>query len=339
MKTHLKELFFLALTVAIMYCVIFLFALPYAAKDNNTVNDAVQNVMNGDLMVVLHPDVNAEEFITELNCNPNIFALEQDFTHIKPIGLLRHNIFMFREKYDNVHAKQQEIEDAATAALTILNVADKTEYETVLAVYDWVLENLEYGVLPNNEDQSICGGLIHKQARCAGYAKTFVYLLQKLDIPAEVIDGHGVLDGKSEPHAWAVAYIDGNPYYFDPTWDDQAQYGVSHDWFAVTYQEMINTHISDCEVKEAVHTTHNYYMHNNMYLSEVSDDTLLSAIAQQGMEFHLKCANQEIMDYIKEKLNDNDFRKILAERLQIDRIRGMSVIETQDVCCIHVQFT
>ncbi len=215
---------------------------------------------------------------------------------------------------------------------------NKTDYEKTLLIYDWLLDNIDYVELPHNDDQTIYGALIFHKARCAGYAKTFVYLLQKVQIDAFVIAGESIVNDEIIPHTWVVAYIDSKPYYFDPTWDDLEMYGYNHDWFGVDYVEFSKNHISKDNISFATYNEYNYYVYNNMYLSESVDDTLLNIIQQQGQIVHLKCANSDVMSFVLEKVNDSMFRQKISEILKIERIHGMNIVVNEDVYCIHIEF-
>ncbi len=105
---------------------------------------------------------------------------------------------------------------------TILEDVSGSDYEKIKQVHDWLVDNIEYDDtynLPNN--RNIYGGLINNKTVCEGYAKTFKYLLDELDIPCILVAGTAKnSDGKEENHMWNYVELLGTWYSFDVTWDD-----------------------------------------------------------------------------------------------------------------------
>ncbi|MDO4975117.1 MAG: transglutaminase domain-containing protein, partial [Alphaproteobacteria bacterium] len=61
----------------------------------------------------------------------------------------------------------------------------------------------------------------NKNVVCEGYARTFKYLMDELEIPCVLVSGIAVdEDGKSERHAWNYVYLKNDWYAIDVTWDD-----------------------------------------------------------------------------------------------------------------------
>lgn len=101
------------------------------------------------------------------------------------------------------------------------NILDNN-FAKILYVHNWIIDNTKYDTSlnkPNNNN--IYGGLVKKEIICEGYAKTFKYILDELDIPCVLVCGTGIDEnGKTEKHAWNYVYLDGNWYAVDVTWDD-----------------------------------------------------------------------------------------------------------------------
>ena len=88
-------------------------------------------------------------------------------------------------------------------------------------VHDWIVDNVRYDTAGSNNTSNIYGCLVNKTVICEGYARTFKYLMDELDIPCVLVSGIAVDDdGKSERHAWNYVYIKNNWYAIDTTWDD-----------------------------------------------------------------------------------------------------------------------
>lgn len=75
-----------------------------------------------------------------------------------------------------------------------------------------------------------------KKRKCAGYARAFQYILQKLSIPCYYCTGHA-----GEEHAWNIVALEEDYYNVDVTWDDTDQ--ISYDYFNKTDADYAKTHV------------------------------------------------------------------------------------------------
>lgn len=96
------------------------------------------------------------------------------------------------------------------------------DFAKIVYVHNWIIDNIKYDSTTKKENNTnIYGGIINKEVVCEGYAKTFKYLLDELDIPCVIVCGIGIDDdGIEEKHAWNYVYLQGNWYAVDTTWDD-----------------------------------------------------------------------------------------------------------------------
>ena len=92
----------------------------------------------------------------------------------------------------------------------------------ILYIHNWLVDNLKYDVTTQKENNNnIYGGLIQNVVVCEGYAKTFKYLLDELDIPCIIVCGEAVDEDEiGQKHAWNEVYLNGAWYAIDVTWDD-----------------------------------------------------------------------------------------------------------------------
>ena len=97
-----------------------------------------------------------------------------------------------------------------------------SQYEQVREVHNWLINNIEYDVnLEAQEPYSIVGALTEGKAVCEGYARSFKYILDELNIPCVLVSGTGTnSNGETESHAWNYVQLNGNWYAVDVTWDD-----------------------------------------------------------------------------------------------------------------------
>lgn len=104
-----------------------------------------------------------------------------------------------------------------------------SQYEQVREVHNWLINNIEYDVdLEAQEPYSIVGALTEGKAVCEGYARSFKYILDELNIPCVLVSGTGTnSNGETESHAWNYVQLNGNWYAVDVTWDDPVIVGGS----------------------------------------------------------------------------------------------------------------
>ena len=127
------------------------------------------------------------------------------------------NWFTTPEQISEENVKVKEILDE-------LNVYDEDEYTQVKAVYDYVLDNVEYVDTskydPEIEEKplyhSSYSALIMGETVCQGYATAIYRLLRELGISCRVVSGSAGGD-----HAWNMVRIGSYYYLVDATWDDQ----------------------------------------------------------------------------------------------------------------------
>lgn len=98
----------------------------------------------------------------------------------------------------------------------------ETEYENIKLVHDYLVESIEYDeTLSQDNIYNLYGALVNKKSVCEGYAESFKYLMDALEIPCIIISGKATnSQGETENHAWNYVQIDGIWYGIDCTWDD-----------------------------------------------------------------------------------------------------------------------
>lgn len=147
------------------------------------------------------------------------------------------------DKYnDEIKNKLKEI---------VKQVPKGSHYEQALWVHDYIVNNTVYTKNPvwatgSNKELggSIYGLLIKNESVCNGYAKTFKYLMDMLEIPCTVISG---ICDNGELHAWNIIELDGECYQVDVTWDDPVggDQVLLHDYFCITDEEIYNSRKAD----------------------------------------------------------------------------------------------
>jgi hypothetical protein len=267
--------------------------------------------------------------------NPDLFWVDMQY-NVVSVGDV--SILVLKEKYHDVARVQQLINMAADRAIADTITNDMSEYDKVLAIHDWICENVEYEASTDDSDQDIYGALVLGKARCAGYAKAFTYLLDRVGIKSQVISGDSIdRNGISVPHAWNLIYIDNQPYYFDITWDDDGN-STSYDWFGITSIEFFTTHFPNVgyEWEDATSTDANYYVKNGMYLTECNIAALAKQIQNQGLSFSVKCANRRVLNDTIESFGNKSDLQLLMKSVGLNRIERISYVEDSRTNCLHV---
>lgn len=135
-------------------------------------------------------------------------------------------------------------EELATASSEFFNTTNNlltqvehlaTPYEKERRLHDMLIERIEYEK-GADKNQSAYSALVEGKSVCAGYARAYQYLMQRLGIPCYYCTGFAGTD-----HAWNIVALDDGYYNVDLTWDDTP--GGEYDYFNKTDKEYAKTHV------------------------------------------------------------------------------------------------
>ena len=102
-------------------------------------------------------------------------------------------------------------------------------------LYHWVIDNIAYDrSLPYDKSSSGYYALMNRKATCAGYARLFMYIANKIDIPAIVVT--------TKEHAWVRVQLNKVWYNIDPTWGADFT-KRENEFFLLSDDEIYQTHI------------------------------------------------------------------------------------------------
>jgi len=129
------------------------------------------------------------------------------------------------ENKQTVHAVLNSIREQRDS---IISNASGSDYDKILQVHDWIIDNLEYeSNIENSNVYNLYGALIEKKAVCEGYAEAFKYILDEMRIPCILVSGTATnSEGTTERHEWNYVQIDNKWYAVDSTWDDPVVKGL-----------------------------------------------------------------------------------------------------------------
>ena len=156
---------------------------------------------------------------------------------------------------------QENVKDAINAinilASQLVNNATGTRQNKIKYIHDYIIANTDYDQTNSTNDSNIYGTLIEKKAVCEGYAKTFQFLMNELNIPCILVYGIAQTDEeKSEFHAWNYVMLDNQKWYaIDTTWDDPIVIGggkisdaKKHEFYLLGSTNFFKTHTEDGDV-------------------------------------------------------------------------------------------
>ena len=103
-------------------------------------------------------------------------------------------------------------------------------YQNIKSVHDYLVENIEYDqTISQPNIYNIYGALINRKSVCEGYAESFKYLMDAIDIPCITVSGKATnSEGNTENHAWNYVQINNVWYAIDCTWDDPILVGSGY---------------------------------------------------------------------------------------------------------------
>lgn len=126
------------------------------------------------------------------------------------------------DDFSNTSEIENAIKQIENIKDDILNKAKGSDYQKILYIHDYLIDNIQYDSTYNQKGTySIYGALIGKTCVCEGYAKAFKYLVNSAGIQCEFMQGDAInSSGENESHAWNCIKLGNNWYEIDPTWDD-----------------------------------------------------------------------------------------------------------------------
>lgn len=126
---------------------------------------------------------------------------------------------------DEITSKEQidsYIKNIEQVRNQILQNRKQNVYDNIKMVHDYLITNVEYDTTISKDNiYNIYGAMVNKQAVCEGYARSFKYLMDALEIPCTLVIGKGTnSEGRTENHAWNYVELQNKWYAVDCTWDD-----------------------------------------------------------------------------------------------------------------------
>ena len=181
----------------------------------------------------------------------------------------------FIDGFNSKEEVEKAVKQVNSESEKVIKNASGNNYEKMLYIHDYIVDNTTYETQKIANTANIYGCIVNKQAICEGYARTFKYYMDKLDIPCILISGEVVNEkGKSEGHAWNYVYINNNWYAIDTTWDDPIIIGNGKITDKVKYKYFLK----GTETMNKDHTTVGQVTENGMKFKypELAKDDLVN---------------------------------------------------------------
>lgn len=129
-------------------------------------------------------------------------------------------VMNYELQYYTSAEQEAQMDEAVPELLSELNLAGKSDYEKVKAVYDWLCLNVKYDYTNlNNPSYTLkysgYAALVNRTAVCQGYAVLFYRLMLELGIDCRAIGG----TGNGGDHSWNIVELGDKYYNLDATWD------------------------------------------------------------------------------------------------------------------------
>ena len=167
--------------------------------------------------------------------NPDVFYLSPNkmYLNIETItkgNNVTYNVFINSGKESNYLIDEFSSDVQINNAISqieqvrdeILSNRTNNTYENIKMVHDYLIENIQYDTTVSKKNiYNIYGAMVNKESVCEGYARSFKYLMNSLNIPCTLVIGKGTnSEGRTENHAWNYVQLNGNYYAVACTWDD-----------------------------------------------------------------------------------------------------------------------
>ena len=153
------------------------------------------------------------------------YSSYQGAAHTTYAGLTPAMEIKYTVSYYDDAQKEAEVDEKVDEIIENLELDDKTDFEKIAAIHDYICDNVEYETneKDSNTVRTAYGALIEGRAVCQGYSVSLYRLLLEAGIDNRVIFGKGLSDiGESGAHSWNIIELNDEYYYIDTTWDDVA---------------------------------------------------------------------------------------------------------------------
>ena len=168
------------------------------------------------------------------NDHPELFWMDTSYSYkYYEDNTCAQIILKFNETINYIDTAKANFDNKVNSIINSANMYD-SNYEKEKYVHNAILNIVEYDVsAPMN--QTAYSALVNGKTVCAGYARSFQYIMTKLEIPTYYVTGTA-----EEDHAWNIVKLSDGYYNVDLTWDDVKTNKYSY--FNIEDQKFSKTH-------------------------------------------------------------------------------------------------
>ena len=254
--------------------------------------------------------------------SPELFWLSESFRFYSNVSDIVTKVEFFAQEREAIERANLEINAIAETWIQYANSLPN-DYEKIKFIYEQIIHNTDY--VPESENnQDIRSVFLQKQSVCAGYAKAFQFLLDRMGIYNLFVGGE-ISNGN--PHAWNMVRLDDKYYWVDATWGDPVfpdasrnDGTISYNYLCITDEEIFRTHIPVFdhtgeippffELPICDSTEYDYYRLYENYIESFDYDYLVNAITDgywAGKEFYsVKCSSKELWEQIYREIAEGN---------------------------------
>ena len=185
-------------------------------KEQNMYNLLVNAVLGFKSTVDFDEEVTSVEFTRVFTCaylqNPELFWWSGRMLQSED---MRSCTLFYMYSPEQAKSYQAQI-NKKVSTLTNALTTEMSDLQKAIICHNWLCLNNVF----SKDSESSCniyGSLVGGIAQCEGYAKGYLYLMNKIGIPCLLIPG---LNKEGNSHAWCKVYINGEWTNIDPTFDD-----------------------------------------------------------------------------------------------------------------------
>ena len=202
----------------------------------------------------------------------------------------------FYQYYIGVDFLPEDADALLVETINAQTTSSMSTYQKVKALYDYIIDNTEYGYGGMGNYCSVYSVLVEGIGTCEDYNYVMMAFLRYLGIDAALVHGQThKSSGGYTGHAWVEAYINGVTYVFDPQIDDNIAGGgtVYYYRFCKTYSEVSDKYILEDDTYYLYLASS--YSENFWYITVEGKYTLrdaeLDTVTAEELEFELEGAS------------------------------------------------
>ena len=307
---------------------------------NEIYRELYQRLAQGEDEAELYARVRTEDFWTAyyavLSDHPELFWIGSNI-QIQESALTGQTI-SYRisttvdpQDRDRMRAQLEQAADECIAGID----SDASEYDKIRYVYEYIINTTDYST-QSDANQNIQSALLSHVSVCAGYARSFQYILHRMGMFCTYVTGH-TTDGGD--HAWNIVRIGDQYYNVDVTWGDPVFVGLeegssppgsymNYNYLCCTDEELFLTHVPDDTVPlpSCTDDSLNYYRLNGIYYESFDYDTihdvLMNSVWNGDDTTVMKFADQASCEEAEYELFSNNMLSEPAQYLM--EINGVS---------------